>query len=46
MHETELSLAEDTSIKGVELGKETELEKDVTNAVLVFSFHPFLRKKG
>ena len=34
LHETEISVAEDTSIKDVELGKEAETEEDVTKAVL------------
>ena len=35
VHETEISWAEDASIKGVELSKETGLEKDVAKAALV-----------
>ena len=35
VHETEILVAEDTSIKGIELGKKAGLEKDVTKAVLV-----------
>ena len=35
VHETEISVAEDTFIKGVELSIEAGLEKDVTKAVPV-----------
>ena len=35
VHETEISIAEDTSIKGVEFSNEAGLEKDFTKAVLV-----------
>ena len=35
VHDTDISVADNTSIKGVELGKEAETEEDVNKSVLV-----------